>query len=72
LFQFGSYVIDQESFGSDHSVLASKLALLAASGHASSVEGTSDDQISVDPETQARLEALLEAAGIVITFKDNL
>ena len=61
-FQFGSYIIDQESFSGDHSLLASKLALIAASGHTSSVDG-SDEQLSVDAETQARLEALLEAAG---------
>nr|XP_018668743.1 ankyrin repeat domain-containing protein 17 isoform X3 [Ciona intestinalis] len=61
-----SFILEQEaeSFDSDHSALASKLAMLAATGHVSTGEGTSDDQISVDAETQARLEALLEAAGI--------
>ncbi|XP_076823769.1 ankyrin repeat domain-containing protein 17-like isoform X2 [Clavelina lepadiformis] len=58
-----SFILDQESFGSDHSALASKLALLAATSHAS-VDGAGDESISVDAETQARLEALLEAAGI--------
>lgn len=61
--QIESFILDQDSFGSDTSALASKLALLAATGQASLSDGGSEDPISVDAETQARLEALLEAAG---------
>ena len=62
-FQIESFsIIDQESFGSDPTALASKLAILAAANSHASVND--DEPISVDAETQARLEALLEAAGI--------
>ena len=65
--QIESFILDQESFSSDRSVLASRFALLAATaGQSSLSEGSCDDQISVDAETQARLEALLEAAGALI------
>lgn len=53
------------------SVLASELAFVASSRKAENIElldgedSIDEECISVDPETQSRLEALLEAAGTV-------
>uniref|UniRef100_H2YLD4 Uncharacterized protein n=1 Tax=Ciona savignyi TaxID=51511 RepID=H2YLD4_CIOSA len=51
--QIESFILDQEG---------ETMPCLPQLVHVSAGEGPSDDQISVDAETQARLEALLEAA----------
>ncbi|KAK2541717.1 Ankrd17 [Columba guinea] len=55
IFQVESFILDQDDLENPMLETASKLLL-------SSTDGT--DLRTVDPETQARLEALLEAAGI--------
>lgn len=55
LFQVESFILDQEDLDNPIMKTASELLLSSAT------DGV--DLRTVDPETQARLEALLEAAG---------
>lgn len=56
LFQVESFILDQEDLDNPIMKTASELLLSSAT------DGV--DLRTVDPETQARLEALLEAAGM--------
>ena len=57
LLQVESFILDQEDIEDTDSVLDTSKFLLASEN----LDGS--DLRSVDPETQAKLEALLEAAG---------
>ena len=57
VFQVESFILDQEDIEDGDSVLDTSKFLLASEN----LDGS--DLRSVDPETQAKLEALLEAAG---------
>lgn len=64
LSQVESFILDQEDLDNPIMKTASELLLSSAT------DGV--DLRTVDPETQARLEALLEAAGMTASSEFNL
>lgn len=63
VFQVESFILDQEDLDNPIMKTASELLLSSAT------DGV--DLRTVDPETQARLEALLEAAGMTASSELN-
>lgn len=61
MFQVESFVLDPTDLDDSETNLDSSFLL----------SGTEDTESEVDPETQARLEALLEAAGKLFVLKLN-